>query len=123
MIPRPPRSTLFPYTTLFRSSSILNPKSSILSETANGSSARDHHAPVHRVQTAQLHHHQEQEDDHREARAEEVLPARAKADRPSRDEMRGAPSRRGHSSRAKSRDLELNEKAPLSQQFAANVGQ
>src|SRR5687768_18063697 len=67
MIPRPPRSTLFPYTTLFRSSSILNPKSSILSETANGSSARDHHAPVHRVQTAQLHHHQEQEDDHREA--------------------------------------------------------
>src|SRR5258708_35895703 len=49
---------------------------------------RDHHTPVHRVQTSQLHDDEEQENDDREPRAQEVLPARPKAHGPSRSEVR-----------------------------------
>jgi hypothetical protein len=68
-------------------SSILNPQSSIPRRGQRGSNARDHHASVHRVQEAELHHDEEQKDHDREVGVEEVLPARSEENGSSRDQV------------------------------------
>ena len=58
--------------------------------SANGASRkRNHHVAVHRVQTSELLDDQEQEDDDREARAEEVLSPRSQTHGAPRSEIVG----------------------------------
>ena len=56
-------------------------------EAGRFSNARHHFPGVHRVQTAQLQHDQEQEEDDRAAGAEQVLPVLPEALSSPRDEV------------------------------------
>ena len=52
----------------------MNPQSRTPNSDKNFADARHHYALMYRMQAPQLHHHQEQEEDHRASGDEEILP-------------------------------------------------
>src|SRR3712207_7305626 len=70
MIRRPPRSTLFPYTTLFRSSDAVHRRAGVLADRARDAAARSRE-PVARTQGAVEGRDRRQQHDHDGLRSEE----------------------------------------------------